>query len=586
MTQAEFISVGRVPFSLNKKKENIWVRLKLKNTINCADTIAVQVENLLVNSVDFYITSSSLASDHLEPFLYESIRRKDILGKPFRFVLTNSIIKKYSDGITIYLRVQAEPFVRLAIESYFSETLSKITLQEQYLSGAVIGFQLFLTALIFIRFLHFKTKLLGLLMICEAVTTLSLLSSGQFWLSFTSSSMINGEDVVQWTAYILIVRWFVWMIVSGELTRSASSEFNWKRPHLIVITILSILYLLCIPYVSTFILVVTLYFITPLIIFKYILDALSNAELSHETKYLIAISYSVISLLLVMALYLQFFGKTTQYNYRAFGNFLAISQGILAYLIIFLIDKQTQKKKYTLEKQLAAEMIERVDERSAREAHTALIDMLVHEIKNPLATIRIAADNISIIPDNNRSARLNSLNKIFSNVQTVNEVLNQCVVSSQIYGPMAVGPYSQINLAHFLNIIANRNDAQDRVVLDIPSNLYIFSDTYALDIIVSNLISNAMKYGLASSPLVISISNVSVSSSGLIEIEFKNKIGESGVPDPFRVFRRYYRNELSINKSGTGLGLSLSKTLAQKLGGTLFFQPDEFNVIFKLKIPN
>jgi signal transduction histidine kinase len=287
-----------------------------------------------------------------------------------------------------------------------------------------------------------------------------------------------------------------------------------------------------------------------------------------------------------MALYLQFFGKTTQYNYRAFGNFLAISQGILAYLIIFLIDKQTQKKKYTLEKQLAAEMIERVDERSAREAHTALIDMLVHEIKNPLATIRIAADNISIIPDNNRSARLNSLNKIFSNVQTVNEVLNQCVVSSQIYGPMAVGPYSQINLAHFLNIIANRNDAQDRVVLDIPSNLYIFSDTYALDIIVSNLISNAMKYGLASSPLVISISNVSVSSSGLIEIEFKNKIGESGVPDPFRVFRRYYRNELSINKSGTGLGLSLSKTLAQKLGGTLFFQPDEFNVIFKLKIPN
>jgi signal transduction histidine kinase len=51
------------------------------------------------------------------------------------------------------------------------------------------------------------------------------------------------------------------------------------------------------------------------------------------------------------------------------------------------------------------------------------------------------------------------------------------------------------------------------------------------------------------------------------------------------VFQKYYRSSGAQSISGTGLGLFLVASLAQMLGGTCRYLPDDTHVRFELWLP-
>lgn len=59
----------------------------------------------------------------------------------------------------------------------------------------------------------------------------------------------------------------------------------------------------------------------------------------------------------------------------------------------------------------------------------------------------------------------------------------------------------------------------------------------------------------------------------------------AGVPDPQHVFDKYYRSPGALSHSGSGLGLYLSKHIAQLLGGDLLFQPGTDKLWFEVRLP-
>ena len=65
-----------------------------------------------------------------------------------------------------------------------------------------------------------------------------------------------------------------------------------------------------------------------------------------------------------------------------------------------------------------------------------------------------------------------------------------------------------------------------------------------------------------------------------------NEIGEAGLPDPGRLFERFYRSEAARSQSGAGLGLWLSQSLARALGSVIVWERDEnlirFNLVLEL----
>ena len=89
-------------------------------------------------------------------------------------------------------------------------------------------------------------------------------------------------------------------------------------------------------------------------------------------------------------------------------------------------------------------------------------------------------------------------------------------------------------------------------------------DRDAVSQIVLNLIDNAVKYAAEGRRL-----DVKVDSQGAVTVADRGP----GVPrrDMERVFDRFYRcdDSLAAKSSGSGLGLSIARRLAEGMGGTL-----------------
>ena len=68
--------------------------------------------------------------------------------------------------------------------------------------------------------------------------------------------------------------------------------------------------------------------------------------------------------------------------------------------------------------------------------------------------------------------------------------------------------------------------------------------------------------------------------------EISNVVGTFGMPDQDRVFERYYRHPNSIAVPGMGLGLSLVKAAAAKIGASVDFRHARDTVTFTVRVPN
>ncbi len=79
--------------------------------------------------------------------------------------------------------------------------------------------------------------------------------------------------------------------------------------------------------------------------------------------------------------------------------------------------------------------------------------------------------------------------------------------------------------------------------------------------------------------------NVLAGQDGL-SIVVANCPGRAGMPDPQRVFQRYYRAPGAHSKTGSGLGLHIAEGFARMLGGKLSYQPKASTVKFALWIPH
>ena len=84
--------------------------------------------------------------------------------------------------------------------------------------------------------------------------------------------------------------------------------------------------------------------------------------------------------------------------------------------------------------------------------------------------------------------------------------------------------------------------------------------------IFANMLTNAGRY--AHSYLDIRMQE----SCGQVQLLFENDSAEIRENDVPNLFNRFYRNDVSRSKGGTGLGLTIAKSLAEAMGGSLTAQ--------------
>ena len=100
----------------------------------------------------------------------------------------------------------------------------------------------------------------------------------------------------------------------------------------------------------------------------------------------------------------------------------------------------------------------------------------------------------------------------------------------------------------------------------LEGGMFILGNAQALERIFTNLIQNSIRY--AKSQLKIRI--LQERETQRVTIQFSNDINpEQKVEDPEKLFGRFYVQELSRSSGGTGLGLTISRHLAEQMNGSI-----------------
>ena len=108
--------------------------------------------------------------------------------------------------------------------------------------------------------------------------------------------------------------------------------------------------------------------------------------------------------------------------------------------------------------------------------------------------------------------------------------------------------------------------------------------------IVKNLLENAEKYSAAGSRIRVAAIVHTIEGAEGVRISVSNEAGDAGVPDPEKLFTKYYRSRRAHRQPGSGLGLFLVSNWVKALGGKISFESygrDNASqiVIFSLWIP-
>ena len=224
-------------------------------------------------------------------------------------------------------------------------------------------------------------------------------------------------------------------------------------------------------------------------------------------------------------------------------------------------------------------------EQKLKEERKLMIDMLTHELKNPLASISLANGSLSRTLKDSDDLIARRLQNIDRSVRSMDAVIERCNLMNQLDQSTLTSHAERIDLLEAFEEVTERLDDPARVSLKIEGRSSFSSDPQFFQMVVSNLIDNALKYSPSTSVVNISVKGDANDAAAGLVIEVRNEIGSKGRPDQASVFKRFYRHPLAQNTSGSGVGLYLVQALVKLMGGHIDYLPTHEHVVFRITLP-
>lgn len=207
--------------------------------------------------------------------------------------------------------------------------------------------------------------------------------------------------------------------------------------------------------------------------------------------------------------------------------------------------------------------------------------MLTHELKNPLASIRLSLD--AFVPEE-RPEVLARYQRIGRAVQDIDALLERCVMVDSIEQDRVKMFVVRLDPEEVINDVLAKFAVAYRVQVSCELDLPLMeTDRHLLSTALTNLVENALKYAPENSVVAL---NVRADGEDAVVFQVCNAVGSAGLPDSRRMFEKYHRGKHTNGHRGTGLGLYLVQWIAERLGGRIsvdLAQPNR--IAFQLWLP-
>jgi signal transduction histidine kinase len=210
-----------------------------------------------------------------------------------------------------------------------------------------------------------------------------------------------------------------------------------------------------------------------------------------------------------------------------------------------------------------------------------LIDMLTHELKTPLSTIKFALASLKMAAKGQGDS-MERVQRIDASVNRMDAMIEHVALSNKIERHDVRDSAEKISAQELMNVVMQEYQDADRFELRIEEGAFFHADPHFLALIVENLVSNAVKYS-TDGKIKITIGH---ETPAMTCFSISNRVANESLPDENRLFERYYRHPNFQNHPGMGIGLSLVHSAAEKMGATVSYLHTDQEVVFEVRIPH
>lgn len=232
----------------------------------------------------------------------------------------------------------------------------------------------------------------------------------------------------------------------------------------------------------------------------------------------------------------------------------------------------------------------RENNRSLREAsrRVSFVNQVSHELKTPLTNIRLYAEMAANDLADSEHPSAQSLQVVTEESGRLSRLINNVLSFARAdRSDLQLHPRSLDSESLLASCLKHWQPSLDLAGITITTDLApgqaIYADRDAVEQIVGNLLSNVEKY--AASGRVAHLSTQAIGHQ--LAIDFIDQ--GPGVPRAAcrKIFTPFTRLNSSLTEgvSGTGIGLSIARALAQEMDGDLILLPSDAGAHFRLLLP-
>ncbi len=190
-----------------------------------------------------------------------------------------------------------------------------------------------------------------------------------------------------------------------------------------------------------------------------------------------------------------------------------------------------------------------------------------HELRTPLTAIKLQLDNL--VRADNEMERGKAIQRLSEGIDRCIHLASQLLVASRAMAVKTAPDFQSLRLnelvrssmATFVVLASNKNID---ISFESTSECHVLGDEDGLRVLINNLLDNAIRYTPEEGTVVVRV--FLETNKAVLEVSDNG----AGIPknEQEKIFQRFYRIPVTTSV-GSGLGLSIVKTVAENHGATL-----------------
>gem|GEM_PF-4499564 len=267
-----------------------------------------------------------------------------------------------------------------------------------------------------------------------------------------------------------------------------------------------------------------------------------------------------------------------------FMSYTLLVQGILMMLTALVFNNHYLESLLNIEADSAEQVrlkelqlqVELAQTENLRLEQSRLLLMLEHQLRNPMTVLQLALSDPSVAKDPAlRAAR---------SLKDMQTLLERCVLMDKLDTQAIVIKPEWCDLADLIEQICLSHPQGHRVSTQAHDIPMINTDLILLNVVLTNLIDNALKYSPPNEPVGIELSHQSLPTHQ-VQMSISNAVNPQGLPAPEKIFTKYYRSPYFQKMDGSGLGLYLTQKIVGLMQASIRYEPSPTQVRFVLCLP-